>query len=92
MFHLERQKINGFVVAINDDKPNKETKDIIAIVTKDFILNSELMELGKYIQEKTLCSLITAYQAMLPTALKVNNSKEDYNLYKNYVLFERITN
>ncbi len=79
------QKINGFVVAINDDKPNKETKDIIAIVTKDFVLNSELMELGKYIQEKTLCSLITAYQAMLPTALKVNNSKEDYNLYKNYV-------
>ena len=79
------QKINGFVVSISNEKIDTEVKDIIDVVTKELKLNDELLELGKYIKEKTLCSLISAYQTMLPTSMKVSNSKEDYNLKKTYI-------
>lgn len=79
------QRINGFVVSISNDKVDTEVKDIIDVVTKELKLNDELLELGKYIKEKTLCTLIGAYQTMLPTSLKVSNSKEDYNLKKTYI-------
>lgn len=80
-----KQIINGFVLNIHNNKPDIEIKDIISVVTKELKLNDELMELGKYIKEKTLCSLISAYQTMLPSSLKVNNSKESYDLIKEYV-------
>ncbi len=79
------QKINGFVVSITDKKQDIEVKDIIDVVTKELKLNDELLSLGRYIQEKTFCSLISAYQTMLPTSMKVSNSKEDYSLKKVYV-------
>lgn len=79
------QKINGFIVSITDECENIEVKDIISIVTKELKLNDELLSLGKYIKEKTLCSLISAYQTMLPTSLKVSNSKENYELIKTYI-------
>ncbi len=77
-----KQNINGFVVSINDSKPESEVKEIIDVVTKELKLNDEMLELGKYIKEITLCSLISAYQTMLPTSMKVSNSKEDYNKYE----------
>lgn len=79
------QKINGFVVSITNDILEGEFKDIIDVVTKELKLNNELLELGKYIKEKTLCSLISAYQTMLPTSMKVSNTKEDYSLKKTYI-------
>lgn len=79
------QNINGFVVSITNDALDGEFKDIIDVVTKELKLNDELLALGKYIKSKTLCSLISAYQTMLPTSMKVNNSKEDYSLKKTYI-------
>lgn len=79
------QIVNGFVIGITNIKPDYETKDIKSVVTKDLKLNEELLELGNYIKEKTLCSLISAYQTMLPTSMKVNNSKESYDLIKTYI-------
>ena len=79
------QIVNGFVINITDIKPDCEIKDINSIVTKNLKLNEELLELGNYIKEKTLCSLISAYQTMLPTSMKVNNSKENYDLVKVYI-------
>lgn len=80
-----KQKINGFIISITDQKLDGEFKDIIDVVTRELKLNEELLELGKYIKEKTLCSLISAYQTMLPTSMKVSNTKEDYNLKKTYI-------
>ena len=80
-----RQSINGFVLSIKDTSDLDNLKEITGIINENYSLNDELMELGKFIKNKTLCSLITAYQTMLPTALKVNNSKEDYILYDTYV-------
>ncbi len=66
-----RQTLEGFVLGISNEKEfDYELKEMIDIVDQDIILNPELLELGKYIQEKTLSTLISAYQTMLPKALK----------------------
>lgn len=80
-----RQEINGFVLNVKDNTDLEDLKEIKNIINEDFQLNEELMSLGLYIKDKTLCSLITAYQAMLPTSLKVNNSKESYSKYDTYI-------
>jgi len=78
--------INGFVVNIKkDNETSMEIKEIIEIVDKELVLNHEMLELGKHLQEKTLCSLITAYKTMLPSSLKVKAKKYNYDLYDTYV-------
>ncbi|MBR6073271.1 MAG: primosomal protein N' [Bacilli bacterium] len=84
-------KINGIVLDIFD-KYDGETKDIICIISKDLKLNKELLELGKYIKDKYLCTLISAYQTMLPSSLKVNNRKESYELRKTYIILNKEAN
>ena len=79
------QSINGFVLNIVDTTSLDNLKEIKNIISENYYLNDELMELGKYIKSKTLCSLITAYQTMMPSSLKVNKSKEDYSKYDVYI-------
>lgn len=68
------KEVEGFVIELkNEKKDNLEYKYIIDIVEKDFCLNEELIELGKYIKETTLSTLISAYQSMFPKALKASN-------------------
>ncbi len=85
------KEINGFVVNISDSVPEIEVKDIKSIITKELKLNEELMELGKYLSSKTLCTLIAAYQTMLPTSLKINNSKETYELKRKTIYIDSET-
>ena len=74
--------INGFVTKIvNEYEATYELKEIIDIVDKYFCLNEELMQLGAYLQSKTLCTKITAYQTMLPSSLKVKEQKTNYSRY-----------
>ena len=79
--------INGFVTDIVFEYNNEyELKEIDSIVDEYLILNKEMMELGKYLQEKTLCTKIAAYQTMLPSSLKVKDKKvKDYSKYIYYV-------
>ena len=82
--------INGFVVGIkNEYNEEYELKEIIDIIDKELVLNEELLNLGKYIQDSTLCPLISAYQVMLPTSLKIKNNSTDYNFYKTYVVLNK---
>ncbi|MBR1386674.1 MAG: primosomal protein N' [Bacilli bacterium] len=67
-----RQKLEGFIMEINNSN-NVDLKDIYEIVDDEIILNDELLKLGHFIKEKTLCTLISAYQTMLPKALKAQN-------------------
>lgn len=67
------QKLEGFVLEITNEASNHEVKDIIKVIDEKPVLNEELLALGKYISTKTLCSLISAYECMLPTALKAKN-------------------
>lgn len=68
------QTLEGFVLSISDHSDTDyELKEIIDVVDTDVILNDELLLLGKYISDTTLSTLISAYQAMLPKALKAKN-------------------
>ena len=64
-----RQTLEGFVLEIKDSS-QLELKEVYSIVDYDIVLNEELLALGKEIQKDTLSTLISAYQVMLPKALK----------------------
>ena len=82
--------INGFVMSINNTYTSSyKLKEIIDIVDEEIILSEELRELGLYIKDKTLCPLITAYQAMLPSSLKLKDKHTDYNYYKKYLVLNK---
>ena len=69
-----RQELEGFVLNIkNNCDSDYEVKEIIKVIDERPVLNKELLELGKFLSESTLCSLISAYECMLPTALKAKN-------------------
>ena len=71
---FNNQKLEGFVLEIlSKNEEDYDIKDIISVVDSEPILTNELLELGKYIQEETLSTLISSYQAMLPKALKAKN-------------------
>ena len=69
-----KNTLEGFVLDIIDDKKEDyDIKDIIDVVDEEVILNDELLKLGEYLKEKTLSTLISCYQVMLPKALKASN-------------------
>ena len=67
---FNNQILEGFILSINKTKTDRELKEVINIVDDDIILDNELLELGKYMSKKTLSTLISCYQVMLPKALK----------------------
>lgn len=69
-----KMELEGFVVEVKDSS-DIEVKDILDVIDDEAILNSELLELGKKIQEDTLSTLISCYQIMLPKALKAKNGQ-----------------
>ena len=73
--------VEGFVLEYTNKPDNYEVKGIYKVIDEERVLNDELIDLGKFISEKYLCSLVYAYQAMLPKALKANH-KISYNAKK----------
>lgn len=69
-----KMELEGFVVEVKDSS-EIEVKDILDVIDDEAILNSELLELGKKMQEDTLATLISCYQIMLPKALKAKNGQ-----------------
>ena len=94
-----KMTLEGFVLEINSVKSTeKELREIINIVDLDVVLNEELLELGKVIQNKTLATLISCYQVMLPKALKAKcgskiNIKFDsiYKINSHDINLEKLT-
>ena len=82
---FNKKVINGFVLKISDTfLSDYNLKEIDSIVLENFILNEELLRLGKYLKQITLCSLISAYNTMLPSSLKIEKN-HDYSKYKTYI-------
>ena len=82
-----KQKLEGFVLKIKEnEKLDYELKEIISLIDEEPVLNKEMLELGKYISQKTLCNLISAYQTMLPSALKAKKSLTINKKYITYLL------
>ena len=76
------RKINGIII----DKVEScefDTKNIIDVLDEEPILNSELINLGKYMSEKYISPLMSCYLTMLPSALKFNknNTKIKYKIF-----------
>ncbi len=87
---FNQRLVHGIVLNItNSYEGNYELKEICRIEDEFLILNEELLELGKYLKETTLCNLITAYQTMLPSALKIKDQKSNYNKYLKYVTLNK---
>ena len=82
--------INGFVINIKSSyNETYELKEIVSLVDEELILNDELLKLGYFIKDTTLCPLITAYQAMLPSSLKIKDNNTNYNYYKTYIVLNK---
>lgn len=82
------QKLEGFVLKINNNINTEfPLKDILMVIDKYPILNKEMLELGLYINKKTLAPLISCYQTMLPSALK---AKKNLQINKKFVSYLKL--
>ena len=85
-----KMTLEGFVLEIKNSKDtDRELRSIIDVVDNDVVLSDELIELGKVMQKKTIASLISCYQVMLPKALKAKNGSE---ISIRYDTFYRLNN
>ena len=75
------KEIYGIVIDIINSTSLDKVNEIIGVVNPDISLNKELLELGYFIKENTFCTLIKAYQTMLPSSLKIKDNDTNYNLY-----------
>lgn len=83
-----KRVIEGFIVKIYDKLDvDYEVKNIIKLVDEKPVLNEEMLEIGKYISKKTLSPITSAYQTMLPRALK---AKEKTNINKKILKYVKI--
>lgn len=70
------RNVQGFVVEMKNESSFDQLKEIIEPMDLVPVLNEELLALGNWLTEKTLCYKISAFQAMLPTALKAKYKKK----------------
>ncbi len=80
-----KKAVSGVVLGFTDVKPDFEMKEIISLDMPYFHLNDEQLEMGKFIKEKTLCTLISAYQTILPSSLKINDKARMMDKYTIYL-------
>lgn len=71
------RKIQGFVVEIAENPAtDRKLKPIADVPDVEPVLTDELVRLGFWLTEQTMCFTISAFQAMLPAALKASYKKE----------------
>ncbi|MBB6282110.1 primosomal protein N' [Geobacillus subterraneus] len=69
------RRLQGFVIEVKDHSEIKQLKPIEHVLDVVPVLNEELLDLGRYLTETTLCFAISAYQAMLPAAMRAKYEK-----------------
>jgi primosomal protein N' (replication factor Y) len=69
------RKVQGFVIETKDQSELKKLKSISELLDLTPCLTNELLQLGHWLTEKTLCFKISAFQAMLPAAMKAKYAK-----------------
>ena len=83
------KEIFGIVINIKNSSEVEDVNEIIEVVNYEIRLNEELIKLGKYLSEVTFCTLIKAYQTMLPSSLKVKKIDSNYEKYDEYLVLNR---
>ena len=85
-----KTKVEGFVMHIhNDIDKTLDYKEIIEVINPEVYLKKDLIELGKYISEKTFCNIISAYQVMFPKALKASAKTNINKKYISYIVLNK---
>ncbi|WP_459213475.1 primosomal protein N' family DNA-binding protein, partial [Metabacillus niabensis] len=69
------RKVQGFIIQLKDHSDYKRLKSITELVDLTPCLTNELLQLGQWLTETTLCFKISAFQAMLPAAMKAKYEK-----------------
>ncbi|MDQ0230587.1 primosomal protein N' [Metabacillus malikii] len=69
------RKVQGFIVELKNQTDYEKLKSISDLVDLTPCLTTELIELGQWLTEKTLCFKVSAFQAMLPAAMKAKYEK-----------------
>ena len=83
-----KRLLEGFVLKIySQRKVEYDVKEITKCIDTKPVINEEMLVLGEYISKKTLSPLISAYQTMLPKALK---AKSNTKIGKKYVSYLKI--
>ncbi|WP_017471836.1 primosomal protein N' [Amphibacillus jilinensis] len=72
--------IMGYVLEIVEDTEVERVKSIKALLDYTPILTEELIELGKWLADHTMSFYISAFQAMLPQALKADYHKQVHRI------------
>jgi primosomal protein N' (replication factor Y) (superfamily II helicase) len=70
------RKVQGFVVSIEQESSFSKLRELIEPMDIEPVLNEELLQLGDWLTEQALCFKISAYQVMLPPALKAKYEKK----------------
>lgn len=70
------RKVQGFVLAIETQSQFDHLREIIEPMDMEPVLNDELLYLSDWLTEHTLCYKISAFQVMLPPALKAKYEKK----------------
>ena len=65
--------LEAFVLSLGCDDGSMELKEVIKLVDQYAVINEELLDLGVFMKNTTLSSLMSCYSAMLPKALKAKN-------------------
>ena len=64
----------GYVIDLHKESLfDGDKKELVEVLDLEPLLNDEMLYLGSEISKKTLCSKISAYQVMLPKALKASH-------------------
>ncbi|KFM98702.1 primosomal protein N' [Bacillus clarus] len=71
------RKLQGFIIEIKESVSveSKKLKALHEILDVTPVLNEELLKLGFWLTDETLCYMISAFQVMLPTAIKATYKK-----------------
>lgn len=67
--------IMGFILEINNFTDNNNLKEIIEVIDYEPVLNSEQIEIAKFIKDDAVCPLIRILNLMIPDALRLKNKK-----------------
>ncbi|MFC0524085.1 primosomal protein N' [Pontibacillus salicampi] len=70
------RKIMGFVLDITSESKLNKLKNVQDVLDLTPVLTKELLDVGKWLAESTLCFYVSAFQAMLPQVLKAKYDKE----------------
>lgn len=92
MVPFGKRELEGFVLKKYESKEPLDypLKSVLKIIDEHRILTDEMLELGTYISKKTLCNLISAYQTMLPVALKAKKGKTVPKKYETYIILNQL--